>query len=430
MIAKIGKGQKLYGAIAYNHNKVSSGLGSVLLTHNIPETPEGSYTASYLLHCFERHLSLNHKTEKPARHISLNPDPSDKTDDRMLAKIAAQYMLEMGYGEQPYVVYKHTDIERSHIHIVTTCVRRDGSKIPDSFDHARSMAACRKLELIHGLAPAAGSATDNKISFKPVDYSSGNIKSQVAAVIRYLPRYYSYQTFGEYNALLSLFNIAVEKVEGPRRSGLTYFALNASGEKAGNPLKASLFGHEAGLKALTAHLERSRKLHSETPKAILRDTIEAAMHMATDEAGFKKQLLDQGINMVIRKNAQGRIYGVTFIDHESRSVWNGSNLSKSLSANSFHAIWEKSDVQPSQGERWESDRETVAGEKQAELHGEVHSLFGFINADAAASGDVSGLLESVTGIFASTIGSDPEEEEEEFARRLGRKKKKPKPRKP
>jgi hypothetical protein len=47
--------------------------------------------------------------------------------------------------------------------------------------------------------------------FRPVDYRAGDVKSQIASVVRHLPNYYQYQTLGEYNALLSLFNITTEK---------------------------------------------------------------------------------------------------------------------------------------------------------------------------------------------------------------------------
>lgn len=42
--------------------------------------------------------------------------------------MACQYMNEMGYGEQPFIVFKHTDIDRNHIHIVSVCVDEQGKK--------------------------------------------------------------------------------------------------------------------------------------------------------------------------------------------------------------------------------------------------------------------------------------------------------------
>ncbi|MFL9845638.1 conjugal transfer protein MobB [Flavobacterium rhizosphaerae] len=348
MIAKIGKGMNIFGAVSYNQLKVDKENGKVLLAHKIPEAVDGNFTVAQICRAFEPYLLANNKTEKPVRHISINPDPSDKVSDNRFIEMAEQYMKEMGYSSQPYIVYKHTDIERTHIHIVTTCVQLDGNKIPDSYDHHRSMAACRNLEKAFGLKPADEKTPQHeKPIFKPVEYSKGDIKSQMAAVIRYLPKYYSFPNLGTYNTLLSLFNITAERVSGEAngvtKKGLVYFALDTKGERTGIPFKSSLFGKHAGLDALEMHFEKSKVLMAKHPaKAILKNSIEAAMHMVKNEPEFKKQLLEQGVNVVVRRNTEGRIYGITFIDHESRSVWNGSQLAKNLSANVFNNWWNKS----------------------------------------------------------------------------------------
>lgn len=345
MIAKIGKGMNLFGAVSYNQLKVDKENGKVLLANKIPDPVDGNFRVAQICRSFEPYLLANNKTEKPVRHISLNPDPGDKVSDERFMQMAQQYMKEMGYADQPYIVYKHTDIERTHIHIVTTCVQLDGSKITDSYDHHRSMVACRNLEKEFSLKPAGEKEQQNdKAFFKPVDYSSGDVKSQLAAVIRYLPQYYHFSNMGTYNALLSLFNITCEEVSGETygkpKKGLVYFAIDMKGEKVSNPFKSSLFGKHAGLEQLETHFGKSRLIMAKHPlKAVLKNTLEAAMHMTESERDFKRQLLEQGVNVVVRRNNEGRAYGITFIDHESRSVWNGSHLGKQLSANVFDQWW-------------------------------------------------------------------------------------------
>ena len=154
MIAKIGKGSNMYGAILYNQQKVETENGAILLLNKIPDTMNGRYSVAYFNKCFEPYLSANIKTEKTVRHISLNPDPKDKVSDEQFTEMAQEYMERMGYGNQPYIVFKHTDIDRTHIHIVSTCVGIDGRKIPDDYDHPRSMAICRDLEQKYNLHKA------------------------------------------------------------------------------------------------------------------------------------------------------------------------------------------------------------------------------------------------------------------------------------
>lgn len=396
MIAKIGKGSNLYGAMSYNLLKVEQENGSILQLHNMYETLNGKYNISQLLRSFENHLTANRNTEKQVLHISLNPDPNDKVSDEQFRTIAGEYMERMGYGNQPYVIFKHTDTERAHIHIVSVCVDEDGKKIDDSFEKRRSMDVCRDLEQKHNLIPATEKSQSRETKFRPVDYKGKDIKSQIASVVRYLPKYYQFQTLGTYNALLSLFNITAEQVNGElygqSRQGLVYFVLNEQGQKASNPFKASRFGQYAGLPVLQEHFEQSKeKMKTSPAKASLKNTVEVAMNISTNEADFKKLLIKEGVNTVIRRNDEGRIYGITFIDHESRSVWNGSQLSRNLSANTFNDLWKEQSAGHS-SKVVSSDTELPltkqSGTREKE---EIHPFFDFIitESDTAVSDDFS-----------------------------------------
>ena len=270
MIAKIGRSGNLYGALAYNQLKVENENGQILFANKMIETAKGHYSVAQLAQSFAPYLIANRNTEKHTLHISLNPDPKDKVSDDRYREMAEEYMREMGYGEQPFVVFKHTDIDRSHIHIVSVCVDEEGKKISDKFEKMRSMNICRELERKHGLIPATDKEhKQSEKIFRPVNYKAGDVKSQIASVVRHLPNYYKFQTLGEYNALLSLFNVTIEKVEGELqgqlRQGLLYIPLNEKGERAGHPFKASLFGKYAGIPALELHFEKSKEVLKDHP---------------------------------------------------------------------------------------------------------------------------------------------------------------------
>lgn len=74
MIAKIGKGSNMYGAILHNQQKMDSENGTVLLRNKIPDTVDGRYSVTYFNKCFEPYLSPNIKTEKTVRHKQLFPE--------------------------------------------------------------------------------------------------------------------------------------------------------------------------------------------------------------------------------------------------------------------------------------------------------------------------------------------------------------------
>ncbi|MGJ1303509.1 conjugal transfer protein MobB [Sphingobacterium multivorum] len=424
MIAKIGRSANLYGALAYNNLKVEKENGQILFANKIIETSNGQYSVAQLAQSFAPYLLANQNTEKHTLHISLNPDPKDKVSDDKFREIAEEYMREMGYGEQPFVVFKHTDIDRSHIHIVSVCVDEEGKKISDKFEKMRSMNVCRELEKQYNLIPATDKVhKKNDKIFKPVDYRKGDVKSQIASVVRHLPNYYQYQTLGEYNALLSLFNITTEKIEGelqgkPQR-GLLYIPLNEKGEKAGNPFKASLFGKNAGLPALELHFAKSKEALKDHPtKPTVKAAVTIALKSTSDEQAFKKQLGEQGINVVVRRNDAERIYGITFIDHNSKSVWNGSRLSKELSANTFNDYW-NNNIKPDIKEPDEPQEKASHSKNSEYLPSEQpHPMFEFDDTNKKDDG----LIEAFGGLLIPEAQGE-DYDEADFANKMKKKRK-------
>lgn len=420
MIAKIGRGSNLFGALAYNQLKVDNKNGKILMMNKMIETKDGNYTVAQLAKSFEPYLIANKNTEKTTLHISLNPDPKDNVSDKDFVKMAQEYMNEMGYGEQPFVVFKHTDISRAHIHIVSVGIDEKGRKISDRFEKRRSMKICRELERKYKLTSASDKeVTHNKEFFSSVDYQAGNIKSQMASVIRNISKYYQFQSVGEYNALLSLYNITSEKVDtvesGISNNGLLYFVLNDKGEKVSQPFKASLFGGDAGLKALGVHFLKSKEnLKDSLDLETLKEAVASVMKNYPDESEFKSKLQNMGISTVIRRNATGRIYGITFIDHHSRSVWNGSRLGKEFSANAFHQHWCEG-VKVSSGNNEDEKKGKNQDDTEILRAKKPHELFNFF------SGDSDYEVEGFGSILLGIQGDDYEELD--FENRMKKKKK-------
>ena len=342
MVAKIKTGKDIYGALAYNQQKVDKGEGAVLRTNSLLEPEDGRFlvadTAAQILRWMPAHV----RTEKPVIHISLNPDPKDALSDEVLADIADEYMEGMGWGGQPYIVYKHTDIGRTHVHIVSVQVDTTGRKIDDSRRNERSVVLTERIEREYGLRPAKGRKNMELWQLKPVDYENGDLKRQIAAVVKPVLSMYRFQTMGELRALLSLYRIGMEEVEGTHggRSyrGLVYTVLEENGEKApAPPLKASRLGGDASLKKIGQVMERSAEiiktagLHKRTLQRV-----QKAMQDTTTEEALREQLRTYHIDLYLRRNVSGRITGVTFIDHETRCVFNGSRLGKPYSANALN----------------------------------------------------------------------------------------------
>lgn len=345
MVAKISKGRSLQGALLYNQEKVKEQQAKVLFSNRIILNRDGSLNMYLANLSFAPYLNANQNTEKIVSHISINQHPDDEVSDEVYNEIAQTYMQKLGYGEQPYIVYKHEDLDRKHIHIVTVNIDENGKKIDDSFEKRRSKDITRELEKAYNLHTAEKKKHPEELPhLKRVDYQSGDIKKQIANISKALLKNYRFQSVNEFRALLSLYGVTVEEVKGEIKgknySGLVYSAIDEKGEKVGNPIKSSVIGKSVGYDSLQSRLEYSAKYMKEhkvfeSPKLI----VGSAINNYTDKQTLLKDLTKNNINVVFRENTEGRIYGATFIDHQSRCVFNGSKMGKEFSANILNELF-------------------------------------------------------------------------------------------
>lgn len=341
MVADIHIGNNLYGALAYNQEKIDAGLGKILDTNRVFVPADGQFSVGDCMRDFERAMPPQVTTTRGIIHISLNPHPEDKISDEQLADIGREYMERLGFGGQPYMIFKHEDIDRQHLHIVSTRVRSDGSLISDKKNYEKSKKITDDLEQKYGLHPK-DKKQGEAWQLSPVDASRSDLKKQVANAIKPLASMYKFRSLGEYRALLSLYNIGVEKVEGSNQghkyTGLVYSALDADGKRVGKPLKSSLFGKSYGIEALEQTMKKSgEEIKAGGEVAKTKALISASLTSSRMGSEFRADLQGKGIDLILRYGNGGRLFGVTFIDHNSRTVLNGSALGKKFSANALGA---------------------------------------------------------------------------------------------
>lgn len=438
MVAKISLGNSLYRALCYNGEKINKKNGRLLATSKIYNDGTGKVNISRAYRDFQRWLPSSTRTERPMVHISLNPHPDDRLTDTEFTELAHEYMQKMGLGDMPYMVYKHSDIERQHIHIVALRVGADGRCVSDRNNFYRSKDICRELEKKYNLRPAERLKITPEMTIKKVD-PAGDLKRQIANVVKMVGMRYGFQTLGEYNAVLSLYNIRCEtadgRVNGREYHGLVYFAIDDSGNTIAAPFKASRLGKFAGREAIEQRYSKAKeRIDINTTKA----KVESVMARSSGKIEFLNNLKD--IDLIFRYTDDGRIYGATYIDHDTKTVLNGSRLGKQFSANAleewFGSHTEKTDMplQPNM-----KDKDNVFSEKQecrTSENSNQHADNPSVSHDENQShrtktmdsksrhsehDDITG-LENLGGLFSLGPGFDAREEA--FYREMQRRKKK------
>ena len=336
MVAKISIGSSLYGALSYNGMKMNRDEGRVLGANKIILPADGNIDIARMVENFNLFMPKMGRTKKPVLHISLNPHPDDKLTEQQYEILAREYLEKLGFGEQPYIIYKHMDIDRHHIHIVTVNVNEQGKRLNQDFLFRRSKKITTELEEKYNLHKAQREKISPDTPIRKID-PSGDIKRQVANTVKMVGMRYKFQTIGEYNAILSLYNVRCEptdgKVNGREYHGLVYFTTDDSGMTIATPFKASRLGKFASRTAIDGRFERSKeKIEVAPTKRKVTDVIAHSI----DKADFIAKLKEHNIDVVLRYTEEGRIYGVTFIDHSTMTVLNGSRLGKEFSANAIN----------------------------------------------------------------------------------------------
>jgi hypothetical protein len=341
MVAKITIPKSIEAALNYNEKKVQKGNAICLHAANYIKDASGMNFYQKLAG-FERLNSLNERATTKTLHISLNFDPSEKLAESKLLEIANNYMNKIGFGAQPFLVYKHEDAGHPHIHIVSTTIKADGSRInTHNIGRNQSEKARKEIEKQYGLVKAERQQELRNPGIKPVDvqkvvYGKSETKRSISNVVGSVFSSYKFCSLPEFNAALKQFNVTADrgKEEGRiyKNHGLVYRVLDANGNKVGVPIKASTIG----CKPTLDNLEK-KFVDNETAKESLKPFVKVKLDecLAQSPVSMKElieQLQQKNVYTLVRQNAEGRLYGITFVDNQNRCVFNGSDLGKRYSA--------------------------------------------------------------------------------------------------
>lgn len=340
MVAKITSPSKIVAALNYNENKVKEGKAECL------------HASGYLLKAnemnfyqkldgFERRNMLNSRATTKTLHISLNFDPSEKISKDRLINIASDYMEKIGFGLQPWLMYKHNDAGHPHIHIVTTTINTDGKRI-DTYNIGRNQSekARKELEQMYGLVPAEKQKRLTQKSIIPVQaekigYGKSETKRSITTVVNTVLNSYRYCSLPEFNAILKGYNVVADNGRENSRmyqhKGLLYRVLDAQSNKVDVPIKASSINSKPTLEKLELLFGKNKSLKEPFKEPLKKIIDEVIAQCPNSLQTFICQLESKNIAVVLRQNEQGRLYGITFVDRNNKCVFNGSDIGKQYS---------------------------------------------------------------------------------------------------
>lgn len=294
---------------------------------------------------YDKLLRLTDLAERNARvvtntvHISLNFDPGERIDTDRVTSISKDYMQRIGFGDQPFLVYQHNDAGHPHIHIVTTNIQTSGERISlHNLGRTKSEEARQAIEKDYGLVQAKSKSRNlraEREQLQKVKYGETDTKRAITNIVSEVIRTYRFTSIPELNAVLNQYNVAADQGSKDSRmfqkNGLMYWITDDQGKKLGVPIKASSIYGKPTLKTLDARFKLNQTLRKPLREQ-LKERIDKVINSKPNKKQFRVDLRRDGIQAVFREKEEGRLYGITFVDHRSKCVFNGSDLGKEYSA--------------------------------------------------------------------------------------------------
>lgn len=352
MVIKISKVASIEDVVDYNMEKVDGGLARLLDSWRIPVGSQGDDPdRQSVIQILKDRADLNHRVRKSVTHISINPSPDDRLSDEQLTEIGRLLLARLGYGDQPYLMVKHMDIERHHVHIVVSNITDNGKKISDTFEKFRCNSIRRAIEKEYSLSRAedVGKAlsvpdTDSDLPISP--RTDARKPRTVTDIIRDrldgILDGYSFSQLEDFQLLATLsgIRVAVTPSDGENSEGLAY-ALE--GDDRTPPVAASNIGERYCMPALTGHMEsRTDRLKEAARRPGLRKVL-FLLNKITDMDQLQKSAASLGLTLVFRRTVQGRVYGCTVIDHKKGTVLSASKIHRDLSARNWQHLFPSRD---------------------------------------------------------------------------------------
>ena len=303
-----------FPGVNYNDKKINSGKGELMTMKNFPSFINESSTKQHVRD-YLRAISIgNKKMVNPQFHAVISTKFQQHTKEQ-LSEIAGNFMKEMGYGEQPFVVVFHNDTDNNHVHIISTRVDKiTGKKINDSFEKLKSQEALsRTLENIYGL----------------------NTDEQLEKLLKYqVSTSNQLETLLERSGFRLIKNKLNQEVFNILKNGVKQRSLNINDinfEKKKNEgrkiqIKAILIKYKEIHSNKVFKVEDSRKQQSVLPETIVENERKIKLEYESELQEKLRQVF--GIDIVFHHKENFQPFGYSLIDHKSSKVYKGSEVLK------------------------------------------------------------------------------------------------------
>ena len=224
-------------ALLYNEQKVTEGVATYFHSANTESSNPFLYDHNYRLNALLDIESRNTRSINKCLHISVNPSKSDSMvlDDKTIRLEIRKMMEHMGYGNQPYFVYKHKDLDRVHYHVVSTRIDKEtGKKIKDNYEQEKMQRFIQGLEQKYNLKQEEPKTQLRQNEFM-LNATCSDLKARIEGIFKLLNQSTGIDNETMYHDILRAFNLEVK----PSGKGEVILVTDNDGKIIRNPLRMS-----------------------------------------------------------------------------------------------------------------------------------------------------------------------------------------------
>ena len=344
MVVKIQKSHPaMKGTLEYNLRKVEKGVAVTLGTFNIPDT--GSQRD--IQNTFESYEHRNIMSEKVSFQMSINPNP-DKEDERLTDDEALRYAREllegMGYGNQPAVVFRHSDINRVHYHVVSIRTDANGKKIRDYQENMRLQRLAARLGRDYHYELGDGEQKKDRKKGRTLprprfDPKAADVTGQYASLAEAALEW-RFETTAQFACIMRSMGVDVEFTEGTdedgnMKRGIMLQGMDYRNRKSNAAIPQEALGDDyyARVAARMAECAAMKPDDEERKKDLARrkylfKVVSGLLEKSETQGHFERMLRKAGIEVMLSRNIDGEVFGATFADMREHRAYKCSELSR------------------------------------------------------------------------------------------------------
>lgn len=365
MVIKIHKSSaQSASSLLYNSRKVERDVADVLHVENTDGITDPEIIGDMFR---ERERTSFRELKHSSFQMSVNPGENDTIREEDIPGMVRELMDGLGFGNQPWIIFRHRDIERTHYHVVSTRINENGRKISDSNEFWRLQDLMKQLGPRYGFAVGGQNRKKSRTHRSRLVFRQGetDVVASMEACIQDSLRY-RFTTESQFLSILRCHRVTATEGTGADGTAYIFQGLDEYGRECTPPVNDGLMSRRY-YGDMVARCEENMAADLDRERKRLGNLMKKITGSINRYGRLVRALSSMNIDLVLHRDDQGKPRGVTVIDHDSMCAFKGSELSREAA----RAILDMAEAYDNEREEKEMERLLAGSEEEFDRDAEL-----------------------------------------------------------